>query len=1466
MHTPSALSLRLPNPTPHHNENLRSVPPPAPSTHVLGLLNLVVDEVAFGCLLKEHPIRRYLLRLARSPLFTNFILLNIFVNFVLLAAAQPFSPTGPGTADDVSTKLEPWFLALFTAEAVSMIVALGERAYFTDPWRVLDFGVVVLCYLVYIPGTGNASALRALRALRPLRTFGILPTLRTTFAGVLAIGKVTLTMSLLEWFFEFVFTMVGVNLWAGSMSGGCFATAPFSYLPSNASAAINMVTSNTFFIVPPSLNVSFGGTRLYRNRFIDNLAYNSDEARGYCRMDPLFSALGLAAGVSAPGATAPAPVSSSTCPPVYDATTSALVPQICAPYANPLSYGAAQMGMSYDNVGIGWLTTAVADSEEGWTTVVYTLWNTWGAGWVVSLIFIALILFKDEFIGWLDGASFMAYVDAVEAEKARMGLGHTPEGIAMLQMAELAAITEMYGPSVAGEDLHEKAGREAAELKEFLGKPARAFSACCNRLPPVPPALAKPAAVVEANAVFRYFYLALVLGNAIALGCDYVGAPPSLNSNIVVANYVFVGLFVVELVVRMLALGPLVYFKDGMNTFDAIVVTISVIEIIVAAVVQNVGGVGLSAIRVMRIFRVFRMFKVARGFKPLMDMFIIIGKALPAIGSIGFIALVLVLVFAAIGQQVFGGNYAAALLAGKISEYPRHNYDSYGWSLVSVFHLLDGENWFIPLYQHMAVNGPAAALFFFCVMFIGACAWGILLTIFMKGFDEQEEANNELEVDKFVAHEEDSPAPSCWSAKRAWEGTDGPAHVHDEAAAAAAAAASAPPHPAHFAFTSARTLVLTFPARLEGTPASVLDSGASPLPKASPAVSHVCTIVGDVVTVTTVDGLGKTLLRSPPRPGLSEKIAGVLESAPWGWLSLAFTVLSCINLGLDEPWLLTCTPTAGSYCANLTNYLAVCDPIVVAFFTLEALLCLTSNPAGFIASKWNWLDLVIVVTSIVGLALGQISTASGLVLRAIRAGRALRALRVFRIFKGFKAMEAMLDTLGGIAPAAGSAFTIVAIFFYIFAVIGLQSFGGRMNVCNDPYASPSGGLVDAKVCTGTFTLKGPTCAYLPSADLEAACRKSPTGYPNFPRSYEAILPNYDNIGNALLTVFQLSDGENWPTLMYNGVDAGTEDGDPSVRDNNQWGALYFVLCVLTFDVIVLDLLSGVVRTGYHHATSKTGGRGVLTHGQRKLVQNAQIVMETAPLSPVPPSAALAPFAHALVYGWPWFEWAVMVIVTATALCCSQWRYPLDTGTAANLNITYYILTVLLACEVGLRFAAAGPKHFFKSVWNCFDFSLFITAAVGMGLALAASTAGSTVVDYGVMRVALSLRALRALNMIRAVRHTVHWLHHMQPTLRAIRRATPRVIEVFYLKGVVIFVFAVVGCAAFGTTRRAYAGDNLGGNPGRSSGNLNSQANFETFPVALFTLFRATTGENWNMLMLDLMVQGALRFLSVCVCF
>ena len=93
-------------------------------------------------------------------------------------------------------------------------------------------------------------------------------------------------------------------------------------------------------------------------------------------------------------------------------------------------------------------------------------------------------------------------------------------------------------------------------------------------------------------------------------------------------NWAFTSLFAIEMILRIAAYGPIGYFRDTMNWFDAAVVIVSLVEVgmdvdrfikIQAARASGVrlrGGPSFN-VSALRAFRLIRIFKLARSFKGL---------------------------------------------------------------------------------------------------------------------------------------------------------------------------------------------------------------------------------------------------------------------------------------------------------------------------------------------------------------------------------------------------------------------------------------------------------------------------------------------------------------------------------------------------------------------------------------------------------------------------------------------------------------------------------------------------------------------------------------------------------------------------------------------------------------------------------------------------------------------------------
>jgi voltage-gated sodium channel len=146
--------------------------------------------------------------IVHDPLFQNAITLVIL--FAAVVVGIETYPSMVAEHGDTLHKLDKVILGIFTLEIVLKLIAEGKKPwrYFTDPWNVFDFAVVVACFLPI--DTEYATVLRVLRLLRALRLVRALPRLQILVAALLkaipSMGYVSLFLML----HFYVFAVAGV--------------------------------------------------------------------------------------------------------------------------------------------------------------------------------------------------------------------------------------------------------------------------------------------------------------------------------------------------------------------------------------------------------------------------------------------------------------------------------------------------------------------------------------------------------------------------------------------------------------------------------------------------------------------------------------------------------------------------------------------------------------------------------------------------------------------------------------------------------------------------------------------------------------------------------------------------------------------------------------------------------------------------------------------------------------------------------------------------------------------------------------------------------------------------------------------------------------------------------------------------------------------------------------------------------
>ena len=73
-----------------------------------------------------------------------------------------------------------------------------------------------------------------------------------------------------------------------------------------------------------------------------------------------------------------------------------------------------------------------------------------------------------------------------------------------------------------------------------------------------------------------------IILNTLILCLDMYPASPNIKINVLdLINLIFAGIFFLEMIVKLIGMGPSNYIKDSYNIFDAVIVTISIVDILV---------------------------------------------------------------------------------------------------------------------------------------------------------------------------------------------------------------------------------------------------------------------------------------------------------------------------------------------------------------------------------------------------------------------------------------------------------------------------------------------------------------------------------------------------------------------------------------------------------------------------------------------------------------------------------------------------------------------------------------------------------------------------------------------------------------------------------------------------------------------------------------------------------------------
>lgn len=108
---------------------------------------------------------------------------------------------------------------------------------------------------------------------------------------------------------------------------------------------------------------------------------------------------------------------------------------------------------------------------------------------------------------------------------------------------------------------------------------------------------------------FDLFIMSCIIGNTFILGFNWYMQPESYKTPIDVINYIFMVIFTIEAIVKIIAQRK-DYFRDSWNIFDFTVVAGTIVILVLnwAGIGDSIAILG-TILRTLRIGRVFRLIK-----------------------------------------------------------------------------------------------------------------------------------------------------------------------------------------------------------------------------------------------------------------------------------------------------------------------------------------------------------------------------------------------------------------------------------------------------------------------------------------------------------------------------------------------------------------------------------------------------------------------------------------------------------------------------------------------------------------------------------------------------------------------------------------------------------------------------------------------------------------------------------------
>ena len=748
----------------------------------------------------------------------------------------------------------------------------------------------------------------------------------------------------------------------------------------------------------------------------------------------------------------------------------------------------------------------------------------------------------------------------------------------------------------------------------------------------------------------------------------------------------------------------------------------------------KIGSSALSAFRVVRIIRILRIYRFARLLPFMKSLVCVITYSLPKFFYLALLLALLNLVYALLGYQIFAGTL-------NFQEEFRSTFDNFGWAYLTVFQVLTLSHYSTVLYHIMrSTAGSWGCLYIFVWIIIGNfVVLNLFIAILLDSFiEEGNDSNTEMNL-----------LERTLSISKT----------------------------ALFANNRSRTLRKREAEKIKILQAINCDGNNNETKPKENAKTPLFYNIGN----------NKSCMLFSKENSFRIFCYKVFDSK---WFNLAIFIIIYLNC-IVLVWETYTNSSSNSKDLTIINILELLFTIfyLSEFLIKSIAIGLFKGENSYFKNYWNILDFSIMIISVVDSFTLSASISS------IKAFRVIRALRPLRFISKNKSMKQLVSALISSLGAIGHVILILIVVWFMFAILGVSIFSGKLYTCSNP-----------------------------NYEIEKDCINA--GY-----LWENADLNFDNVFEAFLSLFIVGLLEGWQEVMYSCIDARGIGISPK-HNNNMAAAYYFVFFIYVGSFFFLHLFMGVVFLKFHQVKREESSIHLLLLNtkQQFWIELQRLIVTCSPNCIIGrPDSKFKSKVYSIVTH-KHFEMFTSGVIVVNMLILSMSYQGSSINYQYTLDMSNMVCDVIFTLETMLKMYAFELKHFFKSKLNIFDLFVIVCAYIDIILDSQVSKAS------GILKAAPQLfRVFRIFRVTRLIR-IFKPLKNLQNLITIIKHSLPAILNVVSLLILCIFIYAIIGVFLFSNVKYGLF--------------IDEYNNFQNFLSACTILIRITTGGDWPQIMLD----------------